>query len=86
MGLTSSSSCVTPYLPLGPGCWLAFAHLSPVGGVVFKNSRDRRTARSLGGSLGLRSARGPVGYIGPETGAGAGGGTGIGMMEDVEEV
>lgn len=82
--LTSTSSWVTPYLPFGPSCWVAFAHFSLDGGVIFTNSRDRSGGRSTLGSFGLRSARGPVGYIGPAARMGTGAVMGVWRMEGVE--
>lgn len=82
--LTSSSSCVIPYLPAF-GCVTPLVHLSLVGGWILVNSEERRGGWS-DRSFGLRSARGPVGYMGAGAEMGTGGGTGADMFEGVEEV
>ncbi len=52
--------------------------------MIFTNSKDRSTGRSALGSFGLRSARGPVGYIGPVARIGTGAVIGVWTTEGVE--
>lgn len=75
---------MVPYLPAF-GCLTFLVHLSLVGGWILVNSEERRLGWS-DRSFGLRSARGPVGYMGAGAGMGTGGGTGTGIIEDVEEL